>query len=194
MHIPVFLRVLGLLVLLPLAGVGTARKPSAQEPAAAPLSLEVDLSERVLIAYVGDEQVDTFPVAVGQPSYPTPKGSYHVGRVVWNPRWIPPDSKWAKKKKPTAPGDPNNPMGRVKMYFLYPDYYIHSTPDEDSLGKAESHGCIRMRTSDAIDLAQLVMDHGGQVRDKSWFEKVLDHFRTTRKVDLTDPVPLEIHS
>jgi lipoprotein-anchoring transpeptidase ErfK/SrfK len=187
------LRALCLFALLLLSGAGAA-KPSAQEPDAAPLRLEVDLSERVLRAYLGGEPVDSYPVAVGQPSYPTPTGSFRVGRVVWNPRWIPPDSKWARKKKPKAPGDPDNPMGRVKMYFLIPDYYIHSTPDEDSLGRAESHGCIRMRTADAIDLAQLVMEHGGQVRDPSWFEKVLDHFRTTRKVDLTNPVPLEIHS
>src|SRR5580704_5859700 len=30
--------------------------------------------------------------------------------------------------------------------------YIHGTPDEDSLGKKASYGCIRMRSSDVIEL------------------------------------------
>jgi lipoprotein-anchoring transpeptidase ErfK/SrfK len=173
-----------------------AAQPSAPPPVAdaAPLRLEVDVSKRVLHAYKGDDLVNSYPVAVGQPSHPTPKGSFHVRRVVWNPRWIPPDVPWARKKKPRDPGDPDNPMGRVKMYFVFPDYYIHSTPDENSLGHAESHGCIRMRTEDAVDLAQLVMKHGGQPRDESWFQRVLDRFRTTHTVDLKNGIPLRIHS
>jgi lipoprotein-anchoring transpeptidase ErfK/SrfK len=190
---PVFLRALGLLSVLLLSGTGAAQPDTTELPAdAAQLRLEVDISKRVLRAYLGDERVGSYPVAVGQPSHPTPKGSFRVRRVVWNPRWIPPDVPWARKKKPTDPGDPDNPMGRVKMYFVFPDYYIHSTPDEDSLGRAESHGCIRMRTSDAIELAQMVMKYGGQPREESWFQRVLDSFRTTRTVDLTRPVPLSI--
>ncbi|MFA6013550.1 MAG: L,D-transpeptidase [Gallionellaceae bacterium] len=34
--------------------------------------------------------------------------------------------------------------------------YIHGTPDSTELGKPGSHGCIRMRNSDMVDLFELV--------------------------------------
>lgn len=191
---PAVLRALGLLSALLLTGAGAGHPGAHEMPAnEGSLRLEVDLSKRVLQAYVDDELVGSYPVAIGQPSYPTPTGSFHVGRVVWNPSWVPPDSPWASDKEPTEPGDPDNPMGRVKMYFVFPDYYIHSTPFENSLGRAESHGCIRMLTSDAIEVAQMVMKYGGAPRDESWFDNVLSSVRTTQ-VDIPQPIPLSIHS
>lgn len=37
--------------------------------------------------------------------------------------------------------------------------YIHGTPDSEAMGVARSHGCIRMRNSDLIELFELV-DNG----------------------------------
>ena len=34
--------------------------------------------------------------------------------------------------------------------------YIHGTPDEASIGTRASHGCIRMRNEDVIELFDLV--------------------------------------
>ncbi|MEE3190012.1 MAG: L,D-transpeptidase, partial [Pseudomonadota bacterium] len=34
--------------------------------------------------------------------------------------------------------------------------YIHGTPDTEPMGKPLSHGCIRMRNSDVIDLAERI--------------------------------------
>ena len=47
------------------------------------------------------------------------RGDFSVRRVIWNPRWVPPNSKWARGKKPMGPG-PDNPMGRVKIFFKEP--------------------------------------------------------------------------
>src|SRR5687768_4839133 len=112
------------------AGVAAVMQPdrpgagiAAVEEAA--IRLEVDLSERQLHVIEGGEVVQTYPVAIGKPSYPTPKGSFNIRRIIWNPRWVPPDSKWAKNKRARGPGDPANPMGRVKIFFSEPDYYIH---------------------------------------------------------------------
>jgi murein L,D-transpeptidase YcbB/YkuD len=65
-------------------------------------------------------------------------------------------------------------MGRVKIFFKQPDYYIHGTRAVDSLGEAESHGCVRMRNSEVIELAKLVMEHGGQPRPATWYQRVLN--------------------
>jgi murein L,D-transpeptidase YcbB/YkuD len=185
--------------LLGLGGVvlGAALAPSAAVAGpgrvSAPFYLSVDLSERTLYVMNDGEQAASYPVAVGQRAHPTPTGHFRVDQIVWNQRWVPPDAGWARGKRPRAPGDPRNPMGRVKLFFREPDLYIHGTHEVDSLGEAESHGCLRMRNSDVIALAQMVMQHGGAPRDESWFRRVLDHFRSTRAVGLSRPVPVEIH-
>ncbi|HYR29282.1 MAG TPA: L,D-transpeptidase, partial [Thermoanaerobaculia bacterium] len=112
--------------------------------AAAELRLEVDLSDRLLRAVVDGEVIREYAVSVGKEKYPTPSGDFKIKKVIFNPSWKPPDSKWAKGKTAKPPGHPENPMKLVKMFFKEPDYYIHGTADEDSLGGAESHGCVRM--------------------------------------------------
>jgi lipoprotein-anchoring transpeptidase ErfK/SrfK len=161
---------------------------------AASLRLEVDLSERRLRLIEGGEVVQSYPVAIGKPSYPTPKGTFRIRRIIWNPRWVPPDSEWAKKKIARGPGDPKNPMGRVKIFFQEPDYYIHGTREVDSLGQAESHGCIRMRNSDVIAVAKRVMAAGGRPAEPSFIRKVVNRVRSTREVRLSNPVTVKIHS
>jgi lipoprotein-anchoring transpeptidase ErfK/SrfK len=156
--------------------------------------LSVDLSERTLYVMANGEQVESYPVAVGQPRHPTPTGEYRIRHLVWNPRWVPPDARWARGRRPRDPGDPRNPMGRVKLFFKDPDLYIHGTHEVDSLGAAESHGCLRMRNGDAVSLARTVMQHGGAPRRASWFHRVLHSVTSTREVGLSDPVLLEIHS
>jgi murein L,D-transpeptidase YcbB/YkuD len=84
-------------------------------------------------------------------------------------------------------------MKRVKIFFKEPDYYIHGTGDEGSLGRAESHGCIRMSPADVTELAQLVMDHGGKPMPEPWYRRVFRR-RTTQVVLLPAPVPVEIRS
>ena len=185
----------GLLV----GGGGAATRASASEavPAVAErdgFSITVDLSDRVLYVMEGDETVREYPVAIGQRRHPTPTGSFSVRRLVWNPRWVPPDAEWAKEKRAREPGDPRNPMGRVKIFFRAPDYYIHGTRETDSLGRAESHGCIRMRNSDVIELARMVMENGGAARSPGWFQRVINRVRSTQEVRLSQAVPLRVRA
>jgi lipoprotein-anchoring transpeptidase ErfK/SrfK len=154
--------------------------------------LKIDLSERRLYVMNGGEETSSYPVAIGAPNFPTPKGNFRVRRITWNPRWVPPDSEWARKKKAREPGDPKNPMGRVKIFFREPDYYIHGTREVDSLGQAESHGCIRMRNSDVIAVAKQVMANGGASRPPNWFRRVLNRVTSTQDVRLGSPVPVQI--
>lgn len=187
------------LLTLSLAGIAALAVPRMRaapeaeaEAAAASISLRVDLSERTLYVIEGGEVTRSYPVAVGKPSYPTPKGTFKVRRIIWNPRWVPPDSKWAENKKARGPGDPANPMGRVKIFFSEPDYYIHGTRDVDSLGQAESHGCVRMRNSDVIALAKQVMAAGGKPARASFVRRVINRVRSTQEVRLSNPVQVTI--
>lgn len=170
---------------------GAATHPLAPE-AGSDFSLAIDLSDRALYVMRDGEKVREYSVAVGQPDYPTPRGHFSIHRIVWNPRWVPPDSEWARDREPAGPGDADNPMGRVKIFFDSPAYYIHGTRETDSLGEAESHGCVRMRNSEAIALARMVMANGGAARDPSWFRRVLNRVSRTREVRLSQPVSLTI--
>jgi lipoprotein-anchoring transpeptidase ErfK/SrfK len=156
------------------------------------LSLRVDLSERMLYVMNGTEVVRRYPVSVGQEGYRTPPGAFRIRRLVWNPDWRPPRSGWARGKQPEAPGSPGNPMGRVKIFFSDPDYYIHGTGVASSLGQARSHGCLRMRNIDAVELARLVMTNGGAEKPVEWYQQTLDNRSTMREVILPKGVPIRI--
>jgi lipoprotein-anchoring transpeptidase ErfK/SrfK len=192
----------GLTILVPvtaLLGTVTAARhasdtvePSAKRAAAPSLRLTANLTTRRLYVEEADEPVMTFPVAIGAPEHPTPKGSFLIRKIVWNPGWVPPDAKWARKEKAKAPDHPTNPMRLVKIFFREPDYYIHGTPYVGSLGKAASHGCLRMDPVDAAQVAEYVMAHGGQPRDENWFWRIIHARSETKTILLNNPIALTI--
>jgi lipoprotein-anchoring transpeptidase ErfK/SrfK len=54
-----------------------------------------------------------------------------------------------------APG-PNNPVGTVWIDIDVPHYGLHGTDEPGRVGRAQSHGCVRMTNWDADRLAELV--------------------------------------
>ena len=169
-----------------------ARAAEASTPDDSQVTVVADLEARKLTIRNGDSVVATYPVAVGRGSMPTPAGHYSIRKIIWNPAWVPPDQPWAKGKKPEDPGSPNNPMRTVKIFFREPAYYIHGTNEVESLGTAASHGCLRMDPDDAYRVARYLMEHGGQPRDDSWFQRVL-HFRSEMKtVYLDNAIPMTV--
>ena len=174
------------------AGTAMARSGDHVVTSDPPLHVTADLGARKLYLQVGDKTIESFPIAIGRDSKPTPRGEYRIRKIIWNPAWNPPDSKWAKGKKPQPPGAKGNPMKLVKIFFKEPDYYIHGTDDLESLGEAESHGCLRMNPDDAYQVARYLMDHGGSPRDENWFWRVL-HFRSqTKTVYLDNPIEMTV--
>lgn len=190
----------GILLVLATAGSGWVSAQVADSTLTAtstpvtPARLEVDISDRQLKVMVGEEELASYPVAVGTNAHETPTGTFSIRRIIWNPSWTPPNSAWARGRKPTPPGDPNNPMGRVKIFFSAPDYYIHGTENEASLGTAASHGCLRMSNNQVIELAKTVMEHGGEARPPSWFQRIVNAVRQTEEVRLTTPVQMTVRA
>ena len=153
------------------------------------LRLEADLSERRLRVIDGVDVVATYPIAVGARRHATPTGEYSIERMVWHPRWVPPDSDWARGKRESAPGDPANPMQVVKIFFRDPAYYIHGTNAQESLGEAASHGCLRMHPDQVRELGLLLMERTGDARGSSWVGEVLSG-KSEREVTLAAPIPM----
>jgi murein L,D-transpeptidase YcbB/YkuD len=153
------------------------------------LRLTVNIPAFRLDVLSGDSLVRTIPVAVGMPRFRTPRGSFTITSVEWNPWWIPPKSPWAAKEKKTPPG-PDNPMGRVKINFA-DLYFLHGTPLPKTVGSAASHGCLRLKNEDAIDLARLVHRFGNAMEDDRIGRYVNDTATRWVKVDSTIPIDVK---
>lgn len=101
------------------------------------------------LALVEDGQLKkVYPVAVGKPSTPSPVGTFTIERRVMNPTYH-------HDGRTVLPG-PNNPVGTRWMGLSIRGYGIHGTNEPKSIGKAASHGCIRMAKADLEDLFPLV--------------------------------------
>jgi len=92
-----------------------------------------------------------FPVVLGSPHHPTPKGSFWIYHVVREPGWTPgPDARarGAERVPPSARG----PMGVAKIPFAQGGFALHGGAEPLLLGKPVSLGCIRARDEDLLAL------------------------------------------
>ena len=137
-----------------------------------------------------DSIIASYQVAVGSARYPTRTGTFSITSITWNPWWRPPPSDWARNEKVTPPG-PTNPMGKVKLNYGAA-YYLHGTPDSTRLGRAVSHGCVRMQNADAIDLALRIQDLLGLNLPAAEAAGLRADWGSERTIGLEPPVPLEI--
>jgi lipoprotein-anchoring transpeptidase ErfK/SrfK len=104
----------------------------------------VSLEDRKL-ALVEDGKVKKiYPVAVGKASTPSPVGTFTIERRVMNP-------SYSHDGRIVPPG-PHNPVGSRWMGLSIRGYGIHGTNEPRSIGKAASHGCIRMAKADLEEL------------------------------------------
>lgn len=117
-----------------------------------PYSITVSVSARKLYLYRGPVLIKTYPVAVGMPSYPTPIGTYKIIRKDVNPTWYPP--KWADVKYPVP--YPKSPLGPRRLLLSDPSYGIHGTLSRAAIGKAVTHGCIRLYNEQIIELYNII--------------------------------------
>jgi lipoprotein-anchoring transpeptidase ErfK/SrfK len=110
----------------------------------------VSLEDRKL-ALVEDGQVKkVYPVAVGKPSTPSPVGTFIIERRVVNPTYH-------HNGRTVLPG-PGNPVGTRWMGLSKHGYGIHGTNEPKSIGKAASHGCIRMARANLEEFYELVAE------------------------------------
>ena len=176
-----------LLVLSTAAAAAPARAQTQ-----APMEIVVNIPAGRLDVLQGGERIRSYPVSVGLPRHATPTGNASIQRMVWNPSWTPPDSEWARDEKPAAPGW-GNPMGRVKMH-LFRDYYVHGTParNERNLGRPASHGCIRMRNADVMELARLVLRADGAPVSDEAVDQLAANPGRTREMRLSGRVRVRI--
>ncbi|GAB4233595.1 MAG: hypothetical protein Kow00121_61580 [Elainellaceae cyanobacterium] len=115
--------------------------------------LVLRLGERRVYVYEGDEVAASYPVAIGRAGWETPTGSFEVTSMLQNPGWTNPFTG------EVLPPGPENPLGeRWIAFWTDGNNFIgfHGTPNRESVGRAASHGCVRMYNEHIREMYELV--------------------------------------
>ena len=135
----------------------TTNGPAAAQQSALDAQVPAATTKRVIVVSLEDHKLalledgkvkKIYTVAVGKPSTPSPVGTFTIARRVMNPTY-------SHDGRIVPPG-PNNPVGTRWMGLSIPGYGIHGTNVPSSIGKAASHGCIRMARKDLEELYPMV--------------------------------------
>lgn len=98
-------------------------------------SIVINVSARRLSLYRNGQVYKSYPIAVGKPSTPTPRGNFKIVNKAYNP---------------------GGPFGARWLGLSKKGYGIHGTNNPSSIGKAVSNGCIRLLNPNIIELYNIV--------------------------------------
>jgi lipoprotein-anchoring transpeptidase ErfK/SrfK len=133
---------------------GTAR-PSATARKRVVL---VSIADRKLALLEGGKVVKLYRVAVGAEASPSPSGEFEIVNRITNPTYYHPHV--------VIPASEESPIGTRWVGLSRKGYGIHGTNEPRSIGRAASHGCIRMKNGDMAQFFELVRI-GDQVEIRS---------------------------
>jgi lipoprotein-anchoring transpeptidase ErfK/SrfK len=142
--------------------VPNVRAVPTQAGEGAPGNIRIVVSKEAgtLTVERGDDVLFFAPVTSGSQHDPLPIGDWKVTGVARNPTFhYNPDLFWdadPSHSKAKVPAGPNNPVGRVWIDLSKEHYGIHGTPEPATVGKTQSHGCVRLTNWDALTVAALV--------------------------------------
>jgi murein L,D-transpeptidase YcbB/YkuD len=162
----------------------------AAEPKEKEVHIVINIPSTTLTLYENGKPRMRAKVAVGSGIYPTPEDKMTISHIEWNPWWIPPPSDWAKDDVKTPPG-PGNPLGIVKLP-MQKAVLLHGTNARSSVGRAASHGCMRMYNEDAKALAWYLQSNFSDQNDPALLEKYKKFSRRTFYVKLNRRIPVDI--
>jgi len=127
-------------------------------PTALEEGILINLPQRLLFLFEDGRLVAWYPVAVGQPDWQTPTGSYKVVTRERDPVWDVPVSiqeemrRKGERVREKVPPGPDNPLGEYWMGLSLSCCGIHSTNAPQSVYSFQTHGCVRLAPEDAEDL------------------------------------------
>lgn len=124
-------------------------------------AIVVDQSLRYLYLYSGGRVVAKYRCTVGMSAYRTPNGYFTIGAKRKNPSWGNPGSAWAKNMPKYIKPGPSNPLGVRAMNLNNTanrdtGLRIHGTSRTWEIGRAASHGCVRLTNTNVTKLFNLV--------------------------------------
>ena len=130
--------------------MANGRRPLAARPLKqSDTQIVVQLDARKVDVYYKGDVVKEYLIAIGQADWETPEGVFSVTQKQEYPTWQHPiTGELVKAGK-------DNPLGSRWIGFLSSkdgEIGFHGTNEEDLIGEAISHGCIRMLNEDIEDL------------------------------------------
>lgn len=108
----------------------------------------VSIPDRKLALLEDGKVVKVYHVAVGAVSSPSPTGEFEIINRITNPTYYHPHV--------VIPASAESPIGRRWLGLNRKGYGIHGTNEPHSIGRAASHGCIRMSNRDIAQFFRLV--------------------------------------
>jgi len=108
----------------------------------------VSIPDRKLAVVENGAVRATFHIAVGAMESPSPAGEFQIINRISNPTYYHPGT--------VIPSGKNNPIGTRWVGLSKKGYGIHGTNAPGSVGRAASHGCIRLRNRDMERLFTMV--------------------------------------
>jgi lipoprotein-anchoring transpeptidase ErfK/SrfK len=118
-------------------------------------ALVVDRSHFQLKLYKDLKLVKTYDVAIGAVGLETPAGLYHIQNKAVDPSWTMPNSDWVapEDRGKVVPPGPANPL-KARWLGIFDGAGIHGIDPSlyGTIGTAASHGCVRMRIPDVVEL------------------------------------------
>jgi len=147
---------LGLMALMMVPG-SSQTMPAPQTIPVAPMRGAVPGPKRVVLVSIPDRKlalledgqvVKVYRVAVGSEASPSPSGEFEITNRITNPTYYHPHV--------VMPASPDSPIGPRWVGLNRKGYGIHGTNEPRSIGRAASHGCIRMSNRDIAQFFELV--------------------------------------
>ncbi len=108
----------------------------------------VSIPDRKLALLEHGKAVKVYAVAVGAEASPSPGGEFEIVNRITNPTYYHPHV--------VIPASADNPIGSRWVGLNRKGYGIHGTNEPRSIGRAASHGCIRMSNRDIAQFFELV--------------------------------------
>jgi lipoprotein-anchoring transpeptidase ErfK/SrfK len=117
-----------------------------------PVSRQVIVSvpDRKLVVMENGAVLREFAVAVGASVSPSPTGEFEVVSRLTDPTYY--------HAGVVIPAGEGNPLGPRWIGMNVKGYGIHGTNLPRSIGKAASHGCIRLRNRDIVELFSMIRE------------------------------------
>lgn len=141
----IFLLILAFIPVLPAVA---EEKKTAEKMLGARRQVLVSIPDCKLAVLEDGKVIRTFPVAVGAAVSPSPTGEFQIVSRIANPTYYHPGV--------VIPAGSDNPIGPRWVGLNRKGYGIHGTNEPHSIGRAASHGCIRMRNHDIEQFFRMV--------------------------------------
>ncbi len=124
--------------------------------------IKIDTRYRMLDVYDGDKIVCSYPITPGSTKLPAPIGVWKIVGIATLPwfRWDEAmlEHGYRSDNYFNIPPGPRNPVGILWMGLNKRGIGIHGTNSPNTIGRAASHGCIRLANWDAARVVNQVTE------------------------------------